>query len=146
LYGPGDSDVVIKSMTIDATENILLGGQSFFVNTAAGEGFVMLVDHQGVAAFANTYSSGASGGDIVQKVALQGDGVTFTIVGTSTIGSANTFFLLTFDNTGKPGIVKNIDLGTLTGQVANTANIAHMYMQGTNAHVIYDVVVAEIVD
>jgi hypothetical protein len=148
LYGPGDIDVVVKSMVIDASENVLIGGQSKFIQTE-GEGFVMLVDIYGVAAFANTYASGATGGDEVHKVALQGDGSTFTAVGTSISigeGAHNTHFLLTFDNTGSPGIVKNFQLATDTGIIAASANIAEMYMQGTNAHVIYDTAVAEIVD
>jgi hypothetical protein len=96
LYGPGDIDVVVKSMVIDASENVLIGGQSKFIQTE-GEGFVMLVDIYGVAAFANTYASGATGGDEVHKVALQGDGSTFTAVGTSISigeGAHNTHFFL----------------------------------------------------
>jgi hypothetical protein len=141
LYGPGTTDVVVKSMVIDSTENILIGGQSFFVNTAVGEGFVMLVDKYGLATFAQTYDSDAADGDIVQKVAMQG--TTYTAVGTSLTDAANTYFLLTFNNAA--AISKKFQIGT-NAKVVTSSGIAHMYMQGTNAHVIYDTKVAEVID
>jgi hypothetical protein len=143
LYGPGTTDVEVKSMVIDSTENILLGGRSFFIQTTEGEGFVMLVDKHGKATFAKTYASSATGGDIIQKVALQG--ATYTAVGTSltTDGPSTKFFLLTFNNAG--AIAKNFQLGG-SGKILDTASITHMYMQSTNAHIIYDTKFAEIVD
>jgi hypothetical protein len=145
LYGPGTTDVEVKSMVVETTsESILIGGKSKFIQTTEGEGFFMLVDKHGLATFAKTYASGATGGDIVQKVALQS--TTYIAVGTSltTAVPSTKFFLLTFNNAGV--IDKNLQLGTDTAKVAITANVAHMYMQGTDAHVIYDTQVAEIVD
>jgi hypothetical protein len=129
-------------MVVDPTENIFIGGQSFFVNATVGEGFVMLMDKFGKSKFTKTYASTASNGDIVQKVALQG--ANYIAVGASLTGTSSKFFLLTFDDSGVLG--KNLQLGTNTGRVAVTANIAHMYMQGTNAHIIYDTKDVEIVD
>jgi hypothetical protein len=144
LYGPGDIDVVVKSMVIDASENIFFGGQSKFLQTN-GEGFVMLVDKKGVAAFAKTFTAGSAGGETVQKVALQGTGSIFIAAITITTSSSGNFhFLLAFDTTGS--IVKNYQIKRDANLIIATATIAEMYMQGNNAHVIYDTSIVEIVD
>jgi hypothetical protein len=138
-------------MVIDGSENVLIGGQSF-LETSTGEGFVMLVDKYGEVVFANTYNGDSSGNNTIHKVALQGDGTTFTAVGSTLVVESNSgtpfysHYLLTFDNTGSEGTVKNIKIGTDTDKVPTYTPINDMYMQGTNAHVIYGNRVAETVD
>jgi hypothetical protein len=141
MYGPGDSEVFLMDMKMDATENILLGGLSKSIQTNVGEGYVMLVNKFGKALFSKTYASGASAGDIVNKVAIVGD--TYIAVGTSDTGS-NAFFLLAYDASGTE--IKNLHIATDTGKIPNTASITQMYMQGTEAHVVFDNSVVNIVD
>jgi hypothetical protein len=107
---------------------------------------VMLVDKTGVVVFANTYASGASSGDEVSKVALQADGSTFTAVGTSRPGVTRIHFLLTFDNTGGAGIVKNIAIGSQSPTNVGSASIAKLYMQSNFAFIIYSTELVEVVD
>jgi hypothetical protein len=148
LYGPGTTDVVVNSMAIDASENVLIGGQSKFIQTN-GEGFLMLVDKYGEAVMTETIATGADEGDSVLKVALQGDGTTFTVVGTSTVSgmpNQNAHFILTLDSTGSAGVVDYFLIGDLPIYVSSDASINDMYMQGTFAHIIYSEAVAEIVD
>jgi hypothetical protein len=141
MYGPGDTEFFTMDMKIDASENILQGGLSKLVQTTVGEGFVMLVDKYGKAIFSKTYASGASDGDIVNKVAIRSN--TYIAVGTSDNGT-NSFFLLAFDSTGS--VVKNLVIATDTNKIANTASITQMYLQGTEAHVVFDNSVVNIVD
>jgi hypothetical protein len=141
MYGPGDSDVFVMDMKIDAAENILLGGQSKSIQTDVGEGFVMLVDKFGETLFSQTYASGASAGDIVHKVAIMG--TTYIAVGTSDSGS-NAHFLLAFNATGS--VVRNMVIATDTGKIPLSASITQFYMQGTEAHIVFDNSVVNIID
>jgi hypothetical protein len=141
MYGPGDSEVNVMSMAIDASQNIWLGGQSKFVQTDVGEGFVMLVDKYGETLFSKTYASGASAGDIISKVAIVG--TTYIAVGTSDTGT-NSHFLLAFNATGH--VIKNMVIATDTTKIANTASITDLYMQGTEAHVVFDNSVVNVID
>jgi hypothetical protein len=141
MYGPGDSEVNVLDMEIDASQNIWLGGQSKFVQSAVGEGFVMLVDKFGETLFSQTYASGASAGDIISKVAIVGN--TYIAVGTSDTGT-NSHFLLAFNATGH--VIKNMVIATDTTKIANTASITELYMQGTEAHVVFDNSVVNVID
>jgi hypothetical protein len=141
MYGPGDSEVYLMDMAIDASENMLLGGLSKSIQKTVGEGYLMLVDKFGKALFSKTYASGASAGDIVNKVAVVGN--TYIAVGTSDTGS-NSFFLVAYDSAGTE--IKNLQIATDTGKIPNTASITQMYMQGTEAHVVFDNSVVNIID
>jgi hypothetical protein len=129
-------------MAIDTAENILLGGQSKFLQ-AAGEGFVMLVDKWGEATFSKTFATGASNGDIVNKVVVEETASKYIAVGTSDTGT-NTFFFLAFDSAG--AILKNLLIGTDPSLVVATSLINQLYLQGTDAHVVFDTSVAGIID
>jgi hypothetical protein len=142
MYGPGDSDVVMMDMELDSTERIFIGGQSKFIQTSTGEGFVMLVDKYGEALFTKTYASGAAAGDIVNRVAEASN--VYIAVGTSNAGATNTFFLLTFGVTGT--ISKNLLIATDVTKIANTANLLNLDMQGTLATVTFDVNTVVIID
>jgi hypothetical protein len=143
MYGAGASDVVVMSMAVDAAENILLGGQSKFIQTTTGEGFVMLVDKWGEATFSKTYATGASAGDIVNKVVVEETASTYIAVGTSDTGT-NAFFFLAFDSVG--GILKNLIIATDFTSVAATSQINQLYLQATDAYVMFDTSVATIID
>jgi hypothetical protein len=142
MYGPGDSDVVMMDMELDSIERIFIGGQSRFVQTTTGEGFVMLVDKWGEALFTKTYASGAAAGDVVNKVAEESN--VYIAVGTSNAGTTNTFFLLTFGVTGT--ISKNLLIATDVTKIANTASLLQLDMQGTLAIVAFDINVVVIID
>ena len=141
LYGPGDSEVYIMSMEVDASENILVGGRSKLVQTTVGEGFVFLVDKYGEHLFSKTYASGASAGDVINKVDIVG--TTYVAVGTSDTGT-NTFFLLAISAAGV--VSKNLVIAQDTSKIANTASIYQMYLQGTEAHIVFDNSVVNIID
>lgn len=141
MYGPGDKDVTVMGMVVDSTENIFLGGQSKFVQTSTGEGFVMLVNKFGSSLFAKTYASGASSGDMVQKVFIES--TSYIAVGTSSTGT-NTFFILVLDNTG--AVSKNLNIATDTAKIPNTATINQMHTYGTNAYVVFSNSVVNIID
>jgi hypothetical protein len=143
MYGPGDSDVLVMGMAIDTSENILLGGQSKFIQTTTGEGFVMLVDKWGEATFSKTYATGASNGDIVNKVVVEETASTYIAVGTSDTGT-NAFFFLAFNSAGT--ILKNLLIATDTSLVVATSQINQLYLQGTDAHVVFDTSVVGIID
>jgi hypothetical protein len=128
-------------MQMDSSENILLGGQSYLVQTTTGEGFVMLVDKYGEAAFSKTYASGASAGDVINKVAIVS--TTYIAVGTSDTGT-NAFFLLAIGATGT--VSKNLLIATDTSKIANTAILNDLYLQGTEAHIVFDNSVVNIID
>jgi hypothetical protein len=143
MYGPGDSDVVVMSMAVDSTERVLIGGQSKFIQTTTGEGFVMLVNSAGAAQFVKTYATGASNGDIVNKVVMEETSSTYIAVGTSDTGT-NAFFFLIFDSAGV--ILKNLLIATDATLVAATSRINQLYLQGTDAHVVFDTSVGTIID
>jgi hypothetical protein len=142
MYGPGDSDVVAMDMEVDSSERILIGGQSKFIQTTTGEGFVMLVDNAGAAQFVKTYASGAASGDVVNRVAEASN--VYIAVGTSNAGATNTFFLITFGVTGT--ISKNLLIATDVTKIANTASLLQLDMQGTLAIVTFDVNTVVIID
>jgi hypothetical protein len=141
LFGPGNLEVLVMSMAVDTSERILLGGRSKLVQTSTGEGFVFLVDKYGEHLFSKTYASGASSGDIVNKVAIVS--TTYIAVGTSNSGT-NAFFLLAISATGT--VSKNLKIATDTSKIANTASINQMYLQGTEAHIVFDSSVVNIID
>jgi hypothetical protein len=68
---------------------------------------------------------------------------TYIAVGTSDTGT-NAFFFLAFDSAGV--ILKNLLIATDTSLVANTANINQLYLQGTDAHVVFDTSVVGVID
>jgi hypothetical protein len=141
LYGPGDSEVYVMAMEVDASENILVGGRSRLVQTTVGEGFVFLVDKYGEHLFSKTYASGASAGDVVNGVGIVG--TTYVAAGTSDTGT-NTFFLLAINAAGV--VSKNLVIAQDVTKIANTATIHQMYLQGTEAHIVFDNSVVNIID
>jgi hypothetical protein len=104
---------------------------------------VMLVDKWGEAEFVKSYASGASAGDIINKVVVESTNSKYIAVGTSDTGT-NAFFFLAFDSAGV--ILKNLKIATDPTLVASASIINQLYLQSTDAHIVFDTSVVAVID